>query len=165
MSSIDPSIYPQSGALRYPLKEASLDASLQPDSVVPAQFYGARREGKQMEALKRLMCAILEDALRCFERNLGAYAVVRRREFREVENWLFRETKGEGPFSFENVCDALNVDPNRLRRVISERRANILAGRIPSPLSRRSPVRREASKSVLFGGRARRVKQTSGRGK
>jgi hypothetical protein len=165
MSSFDPSIYPQSGALRYPAKEESLDASLQPESVVPAQFYGARRGGEQTEALKRLMCAILEDGLRRFERNLGACAVGRRREFREVENWLFMETESEGPFSFQNVCDALNVDPNRLRRLISERRANILAGRTPSPLSRRSPVVREASKSVLFGGRAHRAKQTSGRGK
>ena len=165
MSSFDVGIYPQSGRGRAPLKEASMDSALQSETVMPVQFYGARREGQQVEAVKRLMCAILEDALRCSERNLGAHALVRHREFHEVGNWLFSETEG-GPFSFENVCDALGVDPKRLRRVILGRRANILAGGTPSPLSRRSPVTREASKSVLFGVRAQRAKQqTSGREK
>jgi hypothetical protein len=157
MSSFDAGIYPQFGAGRAPLKEASMDSALQLETVMPVQFYGARREGQQVEPVKRLMCAILEDASRCFERNLGARTPVRRREFCEVENWLFREAE-KGPFSFDNVCDALGVDPKRLRRVISARRANILAGGTSTP----SPVTREASKSVLFSGRAHRTKQTSG---
>jgi hypothetical protein len=165
MSTFDAGIYPQSGASRARLQEPSLHSALQPEGVMPVQFYGPRREGEQVEGVKRLMCAILEDALRRFERNLGARAVVRYREFREVENWLFGDTESEGPFSFENVCDALSVDPSRLRRVISERRANILAGGTPTPLSKRTPVMREASKSVLFSGRAHRAKQSSCRGR
>jgi hypothetical protein len=107
-----------------------------------------------MEAVKRLMCAILEDALRCFERNHTARTPVRRREFREAENWLFRESAGEGLFSFKNVCHALGVDSNRLRRAMSKRRANALAGETPKPLFRRSPVVRKSSTGAVFAMKA-----------
>jgi hypothetical protein len=160
MSSFDAGIYPQSGASRAPLQEEpSLHSALQPEAVMPVQFYGARRGGEQVEAVKRLMCAILEDALRCFERNLQACTTLRRREFREAENWLFSRSEGEGLFSFENVCDALGVDPNRLRRAISQRRASVLTCQTPNPLLRRSPVIRASSKSVLLGARANRAKR------
>jgi hypothetical protein len=163
MSSLDASAYQQPGAGSASLKETSLDSALHPEALMPVQFYGARRGGDGMEAVKRLMCAILEDALRCFERNLNASTVVRRREFREAKNWLFSKNKGEGLFAFESVCDTLGVDPNRLRCAISQRRENVLTGATPNPLRRRSPVMRASSKSVPFGVRANRAKQqTSG---
>lgn len=164
MSSCDASICAQSGAGRLFLREATLDSALQPETVMPVQFYGSRRGGERTEAVKRLISAVLEDAVRCFEGNLKARSLVRRQEFREAENWLFRESEREDLFSFENVCDALGVDPNRLRRALSERRENLVAEEMPYPLSRRSPMLRKSSKSVLFGARPHRAKrQTSGR--
>ena len=166
MNSFDADDYPQFGAGRDLIKEVSLDSALQPETLMPVQFYGARRGGDAMEALKGLMCAILEDALRSFERNLNADTLVRRRELREVENWLFSKNKGEGLFSFESVCDTLDVDPIRLRRAISKRRESALAGGTPNSLLRRSPVMRASTKNALLGARAHRAnRQTSGRGK
>jgi hypothetical protein len=41
MSSFDASIYPPSGAGRVPLNETSMDSALQPETVMPIQFYGS----------------------------------------------------------------------------------------------------------------------------
>jgi len=50
------------------------------------------------------MMAILEDALRCFQNNSDAKGGPRKRLFSEAEQWLIGEG-GEGPFSFETVCE------------------------------------------------------------
>ena len=49
---------------------------------------------------KKLMMAILEDALRCFQNNADAKGGPRKRLFSEAKQWLIGEG-GEGPFSFE----------------------------------------------------------------
>jgi hypothetical protein len=82
---------------------------------VPAQFW--RRGSASVEPIMRLMAGILIDAVRCFQRNFEALQPNRRKEFREAQFWIF-EDKGNGPFSFEDVCDALEIDPRRLRDFI-----------------------------------------------
>jgi len=91
------------------------------------QFFGARHRDQQLEPLKRLMSAILEHAVKCFQANLDARSREKRREFHEAEWWLF-EAKGVGPFSFENVCEVLEVHPDYLRRTLSQWLARRLAG-------------------------------------
>ena len=54
----------------------------------------------------RLMGGVLADALRSFQRNFEARQRERKQEFREARFWLLHD-KGDGPFSFEDVCDAL----------------------------------------------------------
>ena len=89
----------------------------QGDSVLPVQFYPARRGSASVEPVLRLMAAVLSDAMRCFQRNFAARHTHGRREFREAQFWIF-EDKGTGPFSFEDVCDALGIDSGRLRASI-----------------------------------------------
>jgi len=45
----------------------------EPDALLPAQFYAAFRGGSSVRGEKRLMLAVLEDALDCFQK----YAVAR----------------------------------------------------------------------------------------
>ncbi len=103
---------------------------LKPDAILPAQFYSGRRGGAGLEPVKRLMMAILVDAIGCYQRNLGAMVVRKRREFKEVEHWLF-EKQRDDLFSFEHVCDVLNTDPGRLRQAIRQWRTARLAGAAP----------------------------------
>jgi|SRR5271155_2049384 len=87
------------------------------DAVMPAQFYAARRRSTSVEPILRLMAGVLIDAVRCCQRNFEARETKRSAEFREADFWIFHD-KGDGPFSFENVCAALEIDPRRLRDLI-----------------------------------------------
>ncbi len=84
------------------------------DAVMPAQFYPARRGLASVQPIKHLMAGILIDAVRCFQRNFEAHHASKRQEFREAEFWIF-DDKGNGPFSFQCVCDSLEVDPRGFR--------------------------------------------------
>jgi hypothetical protein len=92
------------------------ELSFRADAVMPAQFYTARRSAS-FEPIVRLMGGILIDAVRCFQRNFDARQPYKRQEFREARFWIFHD-RGKGPFSFEDVCNALEIDPRRLRDLI-----------------------------------------------
>jgi len=62
----------------------------------------------------RLMLAILEDAIVTFRRGLTSHCPERRRHFSEVCVWMGRRDY-DWPFSFENVCAALLLDPDFIR--------------------------------------------------
>ena len=113
--------------------------SLLSGAILPVQFHSERRGSSEDEAVKRLMFAILMDAVRCFQTNLNARAMAKRRMFWEAKYWIFEE-KGNGPFSFENVCGALEIGPGQLRRWLRQwrRKKN---GEEEAHLIRRTPIR------------------------
>jgi hypothetical protein len=100
-----------------------------------------------MAPVKRLMMAVLEDALRCFQNNAEAKSGPRKRLFAEAEEWLCGEG-GDGPFSFETVCETLGIEPQFLRGGLKEWRAQQLAGVAARRLARRSPVVRSGKISA-----------------
>jgi len=63
----------------------------------------------------RLMTMILEDAVNCFQRFVGADGNPDLGEFRDAERWLFGGEK-DWIFSFENICAFLGLDPRYIRR-------------------------------------------------
>ncbi len=90
---------------------------LRADALMPAQFYPARRGSASVEPIMRLMGGILADAVRSFQRNFDAQTASRREEFSEARHWIFRGQR-DGVFSFEDICEALDIDPRRLRQLI-----------------------------------------------
>lgn len=64
---------------------------------------------------KRLMRAVLLDAVQVYLERFGIDDVIARRELAEVQRW-FRSDDRTWPFAFENVCEALDLDPERVRR-------------------------------------------------
>jgi hypothetical protein len=74
----------------------------------------------------------------------------------EAEEWLCGNG-GEGPFSFDTVCETLGVEPQFLRRGLLEWRAEQLAGIIRRPLARRSPVVRTGRISAPARRRRRKL--------
>ncbi|MGH7932172.1 MAG: hypothetical protein ACREQN_03285 [Candidatus Binataceae bacterium] len=116
----------------------TLEFPLEPDSILPSQFYGGRTNREVFQPVQRLMLAVLADAVRCFQTGIEAKSYSRRREFIEVEQWLFG-AKVDGPFSFESVCGALNIGPDCLRKALRTWRVKKRAG-VRVPMVRRSPV-------------------------
>jgi len=91
----------------------------------PGRFPPSISEGRENPAARattpyhRLLLAILEDAIRCFQNNLDAKTIRRRRLFLETEYWPF-ETKDAGFMSRPAVCESLGISSAALRRSLRE---------------------------------------------
>lgn len=89
------------------------ESTSQYDALLPSQFFSERTVGR--EPFPRLMCAVIIDAIRCYQSTCDGRSNSRRKEFDELERWFFQNLN-QGPFSFEIICEALQIDPNRIRR-------------------------------------------------
>jgi hypothetical protein len=113
------------------------DKFSQAEAVLPLQFHGGRRGTATTEPLRRLMVAMLVDAIRCFQTKLEARQPAKRQEFAEVRSWIFSE-EDNGFFSFTAVCDALEIDAQAIRKGLARWAEKKLAGDKPRWMIRRS---------------------------
>lgn len=88
---------------------------LQPDTVLPAQYFGTRRSRGTHDAEHELVVAVLQDAIDCFQKHLLARERKARQLYVDAEAWIMSDDR-RWPFSFENVCDLLNIDAPGLRQ-------------------------------------------------
>jgi hypothetical protein len=95
--------------------------------ILPSQFFEGRSKNEALEPEKRLMLAVLTDAVHCYQVCCDAQKTSRIRAFREAEQWLF-SAEGYGPFSFENVCDTLDITPDYLRKLVRKWRVQRVHG-------------------------------------
>jgi hypothetical protein len=91
------------------------DNVLASEVLMPSQYYAARAT----TPYHHLLLAILDDAIRCFQNNLDAKTIRRRKLFRETEYWLF-ETKDAGFMSCPTVCESLGISAVALRHYLRE---------------------------------------------
>ena len=87
---------------------------LEPDTLLPSQFFGAIRQKARLDGERRLMAAVLEDGLHCFQKHVHATDQKARRLFLEAEGWI-TATDQSWFFSFVNVCETLGLDPDYVR--------------------------------------------------
>jgi hypothetical protein len=95
---------------------------LEPDTMLATQFFGALRRKPGMDGERRLMIAVLEDAVHCFHKQIHATDPKARQLFRDAEAWI-RSTDQSWPFSFVNVCDTLDLNPDWVREGLLKWRA------------------------------------------
>ncbi len=107
----------------------------QPDTVLPSQFFQALRRKSKQEAERRLVIAILQDAIECYQKHAFARDPKAQQLFRDAEEWIMSEDR-EYFFSFENVCELLGLEPEFLRRGLQAWRAH---QRRPPEAPRRGP--------------------------
>jgi len=70
--------------------EETLGSLFQPDTLIPDQYFETFRR-KRLEPEKKLMLAVLEDAVRCFQDNVMARSGKRKKLFDEAEEWILEE--------------------------------------------------------------------------
>ena len=87
----------------------------QPDLLLPSQFFLALRGRTQGDAQRRLMIAVLEDAIECFQKCVEAKDNRSQQLGIEAEEWFLADDH-DWLFSFVNVCENLEIDPGFLRR-------------------------------------------------
>ncbi len=63
----------------------------------------------------RLRLAVLKDALRSYVKNMHRRTAHACREFDEISEWFYAENQ-EGVFAYEELCEALEIHPEQLRR-------------------------------------------------
>lgn len=89
---------------------------VEPDTMTPSQFFDRVFTESTLVPEKRLMLAVLEDAIASFQRNfIQARAAAREGEDGDVEHWLDSDDM-TWPFSFASICQALDMEPEYLRR-------------------------------------------------
>lgn len=88
---------------------------VQPDVLLADQFAATFRARDSLGPEKRLILAILEEAIHCFQKYMSAGGRRSRALFRDTEEWIL-EKNSDWPFSFENSCLALGLDPGYVRR-------------------------------------------------
>lgn len=91
------------------------------DTVLPDQFFDGTPAVERLSGARGLLMAILEDAIGCLEGASGGNELERRRLGVQAEAWI-RSDDWEWPCSFNNVCQALSLEPALLRRRLLERR-------------------------------------------
>ena len=88
---------------------------LQPDTLLPSQYFAALKRKGAHEPERRLAIAVLQDAVDCFQKHLRARDRKARQLFLDAEEWIASEDRS-WPFSFENICDLLQINAEYLRR-------------------------------------------------
>jgi hypothetical protein len=89
-------------------------AAFGPDVILPEQFYDRSVGMEEVSGERALMLAVLEDGIRCFQEHLRSPRVRPRLLARQAEKWI-RSSDWDWPFSFNNICESLALDPDSLR--------------------------------------------------
>ena len=106
------------------------------DALLPAQYYDSR--SAELSPERRLMLALLIDAVRCYQTGVTSTRGLPTRVFADAKIWIFNGQR-DAPFAFEDICDALEIDAGYLRRGLRSWRDRRLTNEGPR-LIRRSPV-------------------------
>jgi hypothetical protein len=85
----------------------------QTDTLLSKQYFDTFRRNSYLEPEKRLMLAILEDAINCYQDNYISRTGKKKRFFDEVRE------------SFEHVCDALGLNAAYIRRGLLQWKPNL----------------------------------------
>jgi hypothetical protein len=98
-----------------PSQDEDPSSLLLPDSLLPFQYYSTAKASPYY----RLLLAIIEDAICCFQRNFDARTGRRRILFQEAKEWLF-DSDATTFMSCPIVCESLGIEPVLLRRRLRE---------------------------------------------
>ncbi len=134
--------------------EEQSPAMLEADIIVPSQFFDRIRAERSSQPEKRLMLAVMEDAITTFQKSVHGATRRQRRLLKETEEWI-GSTDTSWPFSFENICIALDIESDYMRSGLHRWKGSLLAKRTqPEPLPGHSPFRRiSGRRHTLSAGR------------
>ncbi len=86
-----------------------------PDTMLPSQYFDRVARRTDYEGERRLMIAVLEDAVDVYRKLAGAHDARRLQLFRDAEEWIENDDR-TWIFSFQNICDVLGIESEYLRR-------------------------------------------------
>jgi len=87
---------------------------IEPEILLPSQYFDGLAPHVGFEGERRLMLAVLEDAVACYQKHATSTRPRAQRLYREAEQWLFEED-ATPVFSFDSVCTVLGIHPGYFR--------------------------------------------------
>ena len=127
--------------------EERVTSLFQPDTLLPEQYLDTFRRKLHLEPEKKLMLAILEDAIACFQKYVSARDGKGKALFGEAETWI-EEKGGESVFAFDSVCEVLGFDPEYLRGGIKNWKAKALAQHTQAKVYQLTPRAKKNNRAV-----------------
>ena len=100
----------------------------QQDVLLADQFAATFRARDSLGPEKQLILAVLEEAIHCFQKYMSAAGRRRGTLYRDAEEWIMEENN-DWPFSFENSCQALGLNPGYVRQGLLHWKDQIIAQR------------------------------------
>jgi hypothetical protein len=91
----------------------------EPDVLISEVWGAARRRTAALSSEKRLMLAVLHDAFECYQKYMFSADRAGRQLFEEAAAWI-ECTSPSGLFSFENISETLEIEPEYFRRGLAE---------------------------------------------
>ena len=126
---------------------------LEPEVVLPSQFHFRGGLDASLQPEKRLMLAVMEDAVGTFQKYVWARDRAGQRLLAEVEEW-FESNDIEWPYSFVNICHSLNLDVDFMRGGLRRWKQQQLDARVDGVKVVRFPFRRVNGSRHAITGRA-----------
>jgi hypothetical protein len=126
---------------------------LEPEVVLPSQFHVRGGLDASLQPEKRLMLAVMEDAVGTFQKYVWARDRAGQRLLAEVEEW-FESNDIEWPYSFVNICHSLNLDVDFMRDGLRRWKQQQLDARVDGVKVVRFPFRRVNGSRHAITGRA-----------
>lgn len=143
--------------------EERVSSLFQPDTLLPEQYLDTFRRKLHLEPEKKLMLAILEDAIACFQKYVFARDGKGKTLFRDTEEWI-DDKGGDGIFSFGSACEILDLDPDYVRRGLSEWKKQALDQQAHAKVIQLAPRPQPNRREVSLGRRSRqRFKRAASR--
>ena len=126
--------------------EDQFASALEADIIVPSQYFDRVRSEESAQPEKRLMLAVMENAIMTFQKSVYGATRRQRRLLKETEEWMYSGDIS-WPFSFENICASLDIEADYLRSGLAEWKNTQLAHyRAQGEPVARSPLRRMSSR-------------------
>ena len=117
------------------------DGPVQPEIVLPEQFFASIGGRVPLKAEYQLAAAVLQEAVECYQKHLLSTDSKGRVLFTDAQAWIDADD-WDWPFSFLNICAIVRIDPDYLRgglrawhqrEAVSKPRATLLS--MPPPAS------------------------------
>jgi hypothetical protein len=141
-------------------RRVGAELELEALAVSPAQFTAPLRFDASMVPEKRLMFAVLEEALVDYAKLAESTRPSARHALEELEAW-FVGRGGWWPFSFERICEALDIEPAYLRSGLEAWRTRQRQERAGDAAPIRAPVRRLAGQRTRVTAGAMGVRRSA----
>jgi hypothetical protein len=100
----------------------------QPDILAGDQYLQHTRRKHLLEPEKKLMLAILQDAVDCFQKYFFSRHPKGEKIVQDAEEWVI-EKNSEWLFSFESVCESLGLNADYIRNGLMEWKRHALSMR------------------------------------
>lgn len=84
------------------------------EGMLAEEVFTARSSLAARQPEAALMCAVLEDAVNCFQKQFVCATRRAKRLGHEAEKWMFSDDS-KGTFSFLSICTALDLVPQYIR--------------------------------------------------